>query len=93
MSVRKFMPSESQLFETIKTQLEEIKPGERVQIYIPKEYSHPLLYSHDHRFINWDAVEEVQMDIRGSILKPNVIASLRFEDDESRPVIVDIYHV
>lgn len=92
--LRKFTPSVADLFPSIKREVNEIKPGERVQVHVPKEYSHPYVFSHDHLYIDWDAIEELQMDFRGSVLKPNVFVTLRFDKkNEASEVIVDIYHV
>lgn len=64
----------------------EIQPGERFQITVPKEYSH-----HENGTINWHNIEEIQMNYRGSLLRPNVFVTLRFDqNDEQSEFIVDI---
>ena len=37
-------------------------------------------------------LEELQMDLRGSIIPPNVFATLRFNQDDEGEVLVDICH-
>jgi len=74
--------------------LDEINAGERIRVTIPRNFSHDD--NNDSEY-DLDNIEDVQMDIRGGRLRPNVFASLRFEEtDESDAVgdvVVDIVHV
>ena len=64
-----------------------IEKGSRAQIMIPRSISH------QEDCCNWNEVESIQMDFRGSILNPDVFMVLRFDQkDESKDVIVDICH-
>ena len=82
MSILK--PNSDGLFGTIKETIKQIKPLERVQVVIPRDYSHPIQDQ-----LDWDAIDELQMTFRGHGLRPNVFMTLRFED-ESSEFIVDI---
>jgi len=87
MSITKLTPKLGDLYETLQKTLKEIKSSERVQIIIPREYSHD---EDDH---DWDTLEELQMDCRGSILNPNVFVTFRFDQNKgSSEVIVDVCH-
>ena len=93
-------PSSKELFTVLHERLEGIAPGERIQILVPKDYSHHGVISPPDTgkfmllYRNWDALEELQMDIRGSRLHDDVLATLRFDqDNEDGDVIVDIYHL
>jgi len=80
-------PSASEFFSLLKEKLKSIEKGSRVQILIPRSFSH------DGDSRNWDELENIQMDFRGSILKPDVFMVLRFDqNDESSDVVVDICH-
>jgi len=81
---------ERELFNTIEFVAGEIKAGERIKLTIPRSYSHD-----SNGEYNWDHIEEVQMAIRGHMLRPDVFATLRFDRYRSphADVVIDIGHM
>lgn len=81
-------PTAFTLFDTIRSSVNEIKPSERIQIQVPKEYSH------DCGVLDYDFLERLQRAWRGSTLRPNVFVTLRFDKyDEESNIVVDICHL
>lgn len=81
-------PPASDFSATLRRVVEEIQPGQRVQVLIPRSISHKS-EMHD-----WDVLENIQMDYRGSTLEPDVFVVLRFDQgDESSLVTVDVCHL
>ena len=76
-----------EMFEVITLVNDEIKAGERIQVTIPRNWSH---YDGEQR---WSHIEEVQEEIRGPLLRSNVFATLRFGSDPTSDVVVDIFGV
>lgn len=80
-------PTSIELFSTIQRAVDEIKPLERVKIFVPRNYSH------GGNNFDWVAFEQLQMEFCGSALKPNVFVTLRScQEYGAVDVIVDIYH-
>lgn len=85
-------PDVNEFYDTVRTTIKEIRKGHRVQILVPRSISHEEYEGSSSR--NWDELEEIQMDFRGSILNPDVFFVLRFDQkDESSDVTIDICHV
>jgi hypothetical protein len=83
--VNRVNPTVETLFSTLTMIISEIQPGERFQVLVPREYSH------DTDGVDWDAMEELQMEYRGSILRSNVFVTLRFDQaNEESEFRVDI---
>lgn len=82
-------PKEHEVFGCIKTAVDLIQPRQHIEILLPRSFSH---YLHEGRnWYNWDNLEEVQMNVRGSIVPDTVFVTLRFDqNDEKDDVIVDI---
>jgi len=80
--------SAKELYRVIVLVLGEINTGERIQVTIPRNYSH---CNNKEGSYDWDHIDEVQMDISGGKLRPNIFATLRFTDDDT--VVIDIAHV
>lgn len=95
MSTTSLSPSASDFYTTLKKVVTEIEPGHRVQVLVPRTISHEKVSSKwDAPGVhNWDNLENIQMDFRGSILNPNVFMVLRFDQkDEMSDVVVDVCH-
>lgn len=80
------------------------KPGQRITILIPKLVSHgyrtPVGGTPDEPLIwavgeghNWDVIEEIQMEFRGSTLRSNVFVTLRFDQNTEGEVTLDVCHL
>lgn len=77
-----------QMFKAVREAYNSIQPQERTQLVLPKILSHV-----QDGEIDWDVVEDVQTYIRGYNLRPNVFATLRFDQDEVNDVIVDMCYL
>lgn len=80
-------PTLDQFEQTLRQVIETITPMERVQVLIPREFSH------EDGYRNWDVIEELQMNYRGSDLPPNLFITLRFNQDDEGEIIMDFFQV
>lgn len=92
MSFIRLEPTASEVFGCMKTAIKMLPPEDRALIRLPRDFSH-----YESGGYNWDNLEEVQMNARGSNVPNNVFVTLRFnQDDEDNrfvDVFVDIYRV
>lgn len=90
MTSTQLTPCASDFYRVLNEVVTEIQSGHRVHILVPRSVSH---WGDAFENQNWDKLEDIQMDYRGSILNPNVFVTLRFDKkDEKSPVMVDVCH-
>lgn len=83
-------PNASEFYSVLKEKIFSIEKETRVQIQVPRSISH---WGDTFQERNWEELEGIQMDFRGSILNPDVFMVLRFDQrDDASDVIVDICH-
>lgn len=63
----------------------EIKAGERIGVKVPRSLSHTA-----EGELDLDFLDDVQTTVRGDLLRSNVFATLRFGNEKTRDVSVDI---
>ena len=88
-------PESYDLLDTIRLTIKQIKPLERVQVVVPREYYHHCWGEKDgEEVLDWEIIEELQMTFCGSYLGPNIFVALRFDHDDDEPskFILDICH-
>lgn len=103
-------PTLEQFGDTLDQLVKTIAPMERVQVLVPREYSHhdeihldtdsvdqPLaILSPEHygeNLRNWNYIEELQMNYRGSALPPNLFMTLRFSQEDEGEIIMDFFRL
>lgn len=79
---------ERKLFSTILDVIAKIQPQQRTQVVVPRTLSHD-----NNGDMDWVLIKDIQMCIRDCNLKPNVFATLRFNQDETADVIVDVCYL
>lgn len=83
-------PSYPDFHTTLEEVISTIEPNSRVRVVVPLDYSRNAIIN-DY---NWDSIENIQSDLRGTQLNPNVFATLRFDPENSNSeVIIDICHL
>lgn len=75
----------NELYQALQLITGEIEPGERIQVTVPRKYSHDVNGEHD-----LEIIERIQSFIRGEDLGSNIIVALRFGKYPFTDVIVDI---
>ena len=88
MSTFQLSPSADDFYEVLGDIIKDIKPKHRVKVLVPRSVSH------EEDYYNWDELENIQMDCRGSVLDSDVFVVLRFDQkNKSGDVVVDVCHL
>lgn len=73
--------------QTITTLLEEINPGERINIILPSYFTH-----FPDGNVDFDAIDGLKYEFAGPSLRDGIFLNVRHDDNFTK-VIVDIYRV
>jgi hypothetical protein len=55
-----------------------MKSGQRIKFYLPESY-----YDHENNEVDWEKLEEIQMEFRGR-LPDDMFCTIKCEDDDEK---------